>query len=109
MTCARNDLANTSVLIKVEFLANVETYTIVLTIPVSKTDKWEFDRHVCWAVLCSSAWSQTIRQCYETVHALAGIELCLYFVATAGRFAAWRRCASHHRQLNQPSDDIICK
>jgi len=39
MTCARNDLANTSVLIKVEFLANVETYTIVLTIPVSKTDK----------------------------------------------------------------------
>jgi len=83
-----NDLADTSVLIKVKFLANVETYTIVFGTAVSETDKREFDGHVCRAVLWDSVWSQTVRQCYETVHALARTELRLYLVATAGRFAA---------------------
>jgi len=33
------DLANTGVLIKVKFLANVETYSIIFRISVTKTDK----------------------------------------------------------------------
>jgi len=82
------NLANASVLIKVKFFADVEAYSIIFGIPVSEANKRESDRHICRTVLWDTIGSQAVGQRYQAVHALAGVELCLYFVATAGRFAA---------------------
>lgn len=91
------NLANTSVLIKVKFFANVEAYPVVFRTAFSEADKRQFDRHVGRTVLWDPIWSQTVRQRYQTVHAFTRTELRLYFIATGSRLATCGR-ASHHLQ-----------